>query len=140
METSRPVIFARWLFRLAGLLGLLVLLPQYVMENEVAREAPVVKGAPTEITRPEYYYGFIGVAVAWQLAFIVIGQDPLRYRPLMLPSVVEKLTFAGAAVVLFIIGRVTGFVLVFGLVDMSLGVLFLIAWWRLSAISSMPDK
>jgi hypothetical protein len=131
MDTRQPVTFARWLFRLAGLLGLLVLLPQYVMENEVAREAPVVKGAPTEITHPEYYYGFVGVAVAWQVAFLVIGQDPLRYRPMMLPSVIEKLTFAGTAVVLFIIGRVTGFVLVFGSIDLSLGVLFLIAWWRL---------
>lgn len=131
MNQMDGVAFARWLFRLAGLLGLLVLLPQYVMENEVAKEAPRATGAPTEITHPEYYYGFVGVAVAWQVGFLVIGHDPRRYRPMMLPAVLEKFGFAGAAVGLFLAQRVTGFILTMGLFDLSLGVLFLIAWRQL---------
>ena len=30
--------------------------------------------------------------MAWQLVFFVIARDPARFRPLMIPSVVEKVT------------------------------------------------
>lgn len=42
-------------------------------------------------------YGFIGVAAAWQVAFLLIAQDPLRYRLLILPGILEKLGFGVAA-------------------------------------------
>jgi hypothetical protein len=76
--------FARWLFRIAGILGLLMLLPQYFMEERVGQMTPPA------ITHPELFYGFIGVALAWQVAFLVIAQDPARYRPFMIPAVLEK--------------------------------------------------
>jgi hypothetical protein len=37
---------------------------------------------PPAITHPEFYYGFVGIATAWQVAFVIIGRDPERYRPL----------------------------------------------------------
>jgi len=40
------------------------------------------------------------VAVSWQVAFL-IAQDPARYRPLMIPAVLEKATFGIAVLVLF---------------------------------------
>jgi len=115
--------FPRWVFRLAGIYGLLVMTPQYFLEEQINREQPPA------ITHPEYFYGFVGVAVAWQLAFLVISLDPVRYRLLMLPSIVEKLTFGIAAIVLFNGGRLDATVLGFGCVDLVLAVLFAWSFW-----------
>lgn len=116
--------FATWVFRIAGIYGLLVMAPQYFMEESIARDTPPA------ITHPEFFYGFIGVAVAWQLAFLTIASDPVRYRPMMLPAMVEKATFAIAAVVLFAQQRLSGVVLGFGMLDGVLGVLFALAYWK----------
>jgi len=56
--------FAKVVFLVAGIYGLIVLLPLYFMEAQTGRDYP------PPITHPEYYYGFIGVAVAWQLVFL----------------------------------------------------------------------
>ncbi len=73
--------FARRVFLVAGIYGLIVLLPLYFMR-------------PAALARPEDYLGFIGTAVAWQLCFLVISRNPQRHRPLMLPAIVEKLVFS----------------------------------------------
>ena len=118
--------FARWVFRIAAYYGLAALLPQYFIEEQIGRDNPPA------ITHPEFFYGFLGVAVAWQVAFLVIARDPVRYRPFMVPAVLEKFSFAAAVVVLFAGGRVAGEVLAFGLIDLVLGVLFLAAFLRLA--------
>ena len=51
---------------------------------------------PPAINRPEFYYGFAGVTLAWQCMFLVIGSDPVRYRAAMLPAMPEKASFAAA--------------------------------------------
>ena len=81
------MIFARRVFLIAGIYGLLVLLPLYFLEARIGRDQPPA------ITHPEYFYGFLGVAVSWQVAFLVISRDPVRFRPLMVPAVLEKATF-----------------------------------------------
>ena len=116
--------FARWVFRAAGVYGLIVLLPQYFMEEQIGRDYP------PPVTHPEHFYGFLGVAVAWQVAFLVVAQDPVRYRLFMLPGVLEKATFGIAAPVLFALHRVPGVVLAFGLIDLLWGILFLAAFRR----------
>ena len=121
---SSSLRFARYLFVFAGIYGLLVLVPGYFMEAQVGIDNPPA------ITHPIYYYGFIGVALAWQLAFLLIASDPLRYRPLMLVGVVEKFTFGIAAVALYAQGRLDTLMFGFSLFDMSLGVLFALAYWR----------
>jgi hypothetical protein len=113
--------FARWLFSIASTYGLAVLVPQYFLAEKVA----------PGITRPEYFYGFLGVAIAWQIAFAIISQDPLRFRPMMIPSALEKLSFTAATLALYAQGRVSGVILMAGCVDFVFAVLFLIAWWRL---------
>jgi hypothetical protein len=117
--------FARWLFLVAGMWGLAVLIPHYFMEHSVGHHHP------PPITHPEFFYGFVGVAIAWQIAFLIIGTDPLRFRPMMLPSAVEKLSFAAATIALYAAGRVPMAVVGAGLVDLLFGVFFLVAWWRL---------
>ena len=113
---------ARIVFLVAGIYGLIVLLPMYFMEAQTGRDYP------PPITHPEYYYGFVGVAVAWQLAFLVISRDPLRYRPLMLPSIVEKASFGIAGAVLYMQGRLSSFMFGAAMADSVLGVLFIISW------------
>ena len=116
--------FARWVFRSAGIYGLIVLLPQYFMEERIGRNDP------PPITHPEHFYAFLGVAVAWQVAFLVIAQDPVRFRPMMIPAILEKAGFAIAAPVLFAQQRVSGVVLGFGIADLVLGILFVASFWR----------
>jgi hypothetical protein len=127
-STSRSASrFSRWVFLASGIYGLLVLLPQYFLEDLLGRDYP------PPITHPEHFYGFVGVAVSWQVAFLLIARDPVRYRLFMLPAALEKFTFGLAAVALFLGGRVSGMILGFGAVDLLLGCLFLVSFWRTAA-------
>jgi hypothetical protein len=117
--------FARYTFLIAGIYGLLVLLPQYFLENRIGADSPPA------ITHPEFFYGFIGVAVAFQLVFLTIATDPRRYRLLILPSLVEKYSFVVAAVVLQMQGRIAPPMLAGAMIDAVLGLLFLASWFKL---------
>ena len=103
-----------WWFRGAAIYGLVALLPQYLLPQPPGAELVA--------------YGFIGTAAAFQLVFWVIGGDPLRYRTLMLPSVAEKLAFGVPALLLFASGEVPAPVLLFGAIDLLLGLGFFLAW------------
>lgn len=116
--------FAQWVYRLAGIYGLLVLFPQYFIYDQFGIDHPPA------ITHPEFYYGFVGVGLAWQVAFLIIGQDPIRYRPLMIATWLEKFTFAGAALVLFLQQRIPQVIAGAAAFDCLLGVLFVVAWWK----------
>ncbi len=120
--TANPTTFPRRVFFWAGVYGLIVLAPQYLVELGIGPPLP------GPITRPEHFYGFIGVALAWQLVFLVIARDVARYRLLMLPAIVEKLSFGIPVLLLFASGRVGADVLVFGCIDLVLGGLFLLAY------------
>jgi hypothetical protein len=114
--------FARRVFTGAGIYGLVVMLPQYFLAARIGRDMPPA------ITHQEYFYGFIGVVIAWQLVFLAIGREPARYRPLMLVAVVEKLAFGVPVIILYAQGKLPGSVLFFGLFDLILGALFIAAW------------
>jgi hypothetical protein len=114
--------FARRVFFIAGVYGLLVLGPQYFLEAKTGRDFPPA------ITHPEYYYGFIGVGLAFQVLFLVIARDPVRYRGAMIPAVLEKATFGVAAFLLYLQDRIPALVLGFALVDILLGALFVVAY------------
>lgn len=116
--------FAKVVFWIAGVYGVLAVTPLYFMFDRIGREDP------PPITHPAFYYGFVGVALAWQLAFLVIATDPARYRLLMLPSIFEKASAGGAIVVLVLQGRTASTDLVFAGIDLLLGVLFLLAFFK----------
>jgi hypothetical protein len=115
--------FAKYVFWIAGLWGLLVITPLYFMFDLIGRKDP------PPITHPGFFYGFVGVALSWQIAFLLIGRDPARFRPLMIPSVLEKLTYNTAIVVLVVQNRTRASDLVFAGTDFLLGVLFVIAYF-----------
>jgi hypothetical protein len=115
--------FARWVFLVAGIYGLIVVTPQYFMEGVIARTTG-------PITHPEYFYGFIGVVVAFQLVFLVVARDPVRFRPIMPACVVEKLTFGVAAWALYAAQRVRADILIFPAIALLLALLFLMVWTK----------
>lgn len=116
-------VFARRVFLVAGIYGLLVLGPHYFMEAKVGRDSGLA------VTHPEYFYGFVGVALAWQFAFLIIARDPVRYRLMILPGILEKVSFGVAAIVLFSQGRLPGLMLAAGFGDLVFAVLFAVAYW-----------
>jgi hypothetical protein len=119
--------FARLVFWWAGVYGLAVLLPQYFMEERLGRDFP------PPLNHPEHFYGFIGVATAWQVAFLIIARDPARYRLMMIPGILEKVSFGAAAIGLFAAGRLARTVLLFGIFDLLWAALFLWAFVKVGA-------
>jgi hypothetical protein len=116
--------FAKWVFLLAGASGVLLLVPGYFLEQKTGEDLP------PPISHPEYYYGFLGVTLAWQFLFLVIASDPVRYRTAMLPAMLEKAGFAFAVPILFAAGRVAAVWLGFASMDATWLVLFVIAYLR----------
>src|SRR6267143_5721756 len=113
--------FAKIVFWVAGIWVLLVLTPLYFMFDLIGRIDP------PPITHPGFFYGFVGVALVWQIAFIFIAMGPVRYRPLMIPSVLEKVSYGTAVITLVLQGRMHKSDLIFAGTDLLLGVLFVIA-------------
>ena len=114
--------FARYVFLVAGVYGVLILPPQYFLEGRISADNPPA------ITHPEYFYGFLGVALAWQVLFLLIARDPVRYRLAMLPATLEKLAFGGATLILYCRHRLALQVFAFGLLDLLFAALFVVAF------------
>ena len=77
-ERNARMKFAKIVFIAAGVWGITVLTPLYFLVDVTGRHyAP-----PT--TYPQFFYGFFSVAMAWQIAFLIIGSNPGRFRPLMI--------------------------------------------------------
>jgi len=116
--------FARRLFLIAGIYGLIVLLPLYFLEVKTGRDYP------PPITHPEYYYGFTGVAAAWQILLLIISTNPIRYRTMMIPPMLAKGSFFAAVTVLFLQQRVSSTMFGASMIDLLLVILFLIAYLK----------
>jgi hypothetical protein len=116
--------FAKIVFWVAAIWGFLVLTPLYFMFDLISRnDLP-------PITHPGFFYGFVGLGLAWQVAFIVIATDPVRFRPLMIPCILEKVSWSAAVIILVLQGRMHKSDLVFVGTDLLLGLLFLIAYFK----------
>ena len=114
--------FARSVFILAGVWGIAVLTPLFFLVDVTGRPYP----APTDY--PHFYYGFLAVAMAWQLAFLVIGRDPVRFRPMMIPAVCEKAFYVISLLTLYTKGSIEAGQLAVGGPDLLLGCLFVSAF------------
>ena len=110
--------FARWVFRIAGLYGIVVLAPMLFSERQIA----------PGITHPVFFYAWVSVDLVWQVLFLVLSTNPIRYRPMMLVSVLEKATAVIAIPWLYVLGRIGGLWLGVAAVDLVFGVLFLAAY------------
>lgn len=120
------MVFSKRVFFWSGIYGMLVLVPMYFLEEKLGL------AFPPATNHPEQYYAFIGIALAWQFAFLLIASDVPRYRPLMLPAIAEKLLAGSAAMWLFIVDRISAVPLAPFLVDLALGCLFVVSYFRSS--------
>ena len=112
--TTSPPRWVRWWFRGAAVYGAVALLP---LLASVPPADDVL-----------FHLGFVGTALAFQLAFWIIGSDPVRHRALMPAAVLEKLAFVIPAGVLAANGAIAVTTIAAGVVDLILGIGFAVAW------------
>lgn len=124
--------FAKMVFLVAGIYGLVVVVPLFLLEGTI----DVVQ--PPAITHPEYYYGFVCVTLVWQVLFIVLSREPLRYRPMMLVATLEKASGI-AFILLVLLHRSPPFMLI-GIVDVLWGLLFVLAYARTAPVSRIQNE
>jgi hypothetical protein len=127
--------FAKIIFWLAAISGFFTITPLYFMFDLIAEKDP------PPITHPAFFYGFVGVALVWQITFAMIARDPVRFRTIMIPAVLEKLVYSIPVIVLVLQKRTRPADLLFAAIDLSLGVLFVIAYLRTprSVLRSSPS-
>lgn len=123
--------FAKAVFRIAGIWGIVVLLPLYFLVDITG------KPWPPPLNYPHFFYGFISVALAWQLAFLIIGSNPERYRWLMIPAIVEKLGHVTTVATLHARGAISFDDAMTAAPDLVLGALFVVAFVKTRA---HPDR
>jgi len=114
--------FAKVVFWIAGIYGVLVLTPLYFIFDRIGQQDP------PPITHPGFYYGFVGTALAWQIAFMIIATNPVRFRNIMIAAMFEKFSYAISLAALHLQGRLHTSDLTFGAVDFVLGILFVVAF------------
>ena len=116
--------FARRVFIAAGVYGWLVVAPMYFLESRISEQQPPA------ITHPEYYYGFVGVTLSWQILYLIIGRHPIKYRTIMLVAIFAKTTYGLAAAMLYAAGRLAFVGLAVAMIDLVWAVLFAIAYGK----------
>ena len=119
--------FARIVFVIAGVWGLAVLTPFYWLVDVTGRRY----SPPIEY--PHFFYGFVGVALAWQIAFLVIGSNPARFRALMIPGMLEKFGYVATLAVLYSQARISAADAQAAVPDLLLGILFIAAFVKTRA-------
>ena len=122
------VTFARIVFVVAGIWGIVVLTPFYWLVDVTGRRYD----PPTAY--PHFFYGFVAVALAWQIAFLVIGSNPARFRALMIPAMLEKFGYVATLAALYGLGRITSVDAQAAVPDGLLGLLFILAFVKTRAL------
>lgn len=116
--------FTRIVYGIAAAYGLLVLPPLYFLVDRIGREAP------PPIAHPEFFYGFLGLAILWQIIFVLIAKDPVRYRPFMPLAILEKFIYSIPVIILYSQGRLHPNILKSATGDPILGILFIAAYFQ----------
>ncbi len=124
--------FAKRVFIGAGVWGLAIVTPMFFLYDYIGRHYPPA------LTHPDFYYGFLTVTFCWQLAFLIIGSDPGRFRPMMIVAVLEKVTYVSALAWLTLRGDLRFEQSAVGIPDFVLGLLFVAAF--ANTTSSAPTE
>jgi len=111
-----------WILRVAGIYGIIVIVPGFFTQAQYSAMFPPA------VNHLEFYYGFHSVTLAWQIAFLVMAADPLKYRMLLVPAMVEKGFFPAFIVWLYSTGRVSVMMLGLSCVDVVFLGLFALAF------------
>ena len=115
--------FAKWVFRTAGVFGLIVMLPMVFAEKLIEQVMPPA------VNHPEFFYGFVILNICWQVLYIFLSRDPLRFRPLMIPAFFAKASGPVALIWLYLQGRISSQWITTTILDGVFAFLFLVAYW-----------
>ncbi len=113
---------AKIVFLVAGVWGIVVLTPLYWLVDIAGRHY----NPPADY--PQFFYGFFSVAMAWQIAFLVIASDPVRYRPMMIVGMIEKFGHVATVTTLYLRHRISTIDLQAAFPDLVLGLAFIWAF------------
>ena len=116
--------FAKIVFTVAGIWGIVVTLPLYFLYDFIGRRSPPA------INHPEFYYGFAGVTLTWQVVFLLIARNPARYRAVIIPSILEKFSYVIANLVLFANQRMSASQTLPSMTDLMWALLFIAAFLK----------
>ena len=116
--------FTKNVFRVAGAWGVVSLTPSYFTLDWIGRQYPPA------ITHPDFYFGFIGLALVWQAAFFVIATDAVRFRPIIAVAILEKFSYVITVVALYVRGRLQNGQAAPAVPDFILGILFIAAFLK----------
>lgn len=114
--------FAKWTFRIAGIYGLLVMIPIAFAEKAIEQIMPPA------VNHPEFFYGFVLLNICWQILYLFLAQDPIRYRMLMLPAFLAKVSAPGALLWLVFQRRISSQWVATAILDGVFALLFLISF------------
>jgi hypothetical protein len=124
------ITFARRLFLAAGIYGVAVITPLFFFEKQIG------EFDPPSINHPEFYYGFVCTALAWQIVYLMMWRNPLRFRSMLIPAIVGKAGFGISVFVLFMLKRLPAAGVVLPSIDLLLAVLFVWAYLALGRQAS----
>jgi hypothetical protein len=114
--------FARIVFLFAGVWGITVVTPLFFLVDVTGRRY----SPPSQY--PQFFYGFLAVTIAWQIGFLVIGSDPQRFRPLMIPGIVEKMGYVSTLLTLYSRGHLSAADFSPFVPDFTIGLFFIAAF------------
>jgi len=130
-ERGKIVKAARIIFGLAAAWGFIALTPG--LFGEVSFSIAM----PPAITHPEFYYGFYGLAMVFQLIFVLIAIDPKQNKHLIPIAILEKLAFFLPCMWLFSERRMAvGGPFYGAIIDGIWAIIFVAVWWMLHRKSS----
>ena len=92
---------------------------------------------PPVINHPEYFYGFLSITLAWQILFLFIAIDPVKYKLFIIPAMLEKYFYGATLIILYSQNRLPVMVLSSGIIDLILGILFAVAFFK---SKEMPEQ
>lgn len=114
---------AKWTFRIAGAFGLLVMIPIAFAEKAIEQIMPPA------VNHPEFFYGFVFLNICWQVLYLFLSTDPIRFRPMMVPSFLAKASGVIALTWLYLQGRISSQWTATIVMDGIFAILFLVAFW-----------
>ena len=118
---------ARWIFLIAGGFGLLSTVPLLFTESAM------------QVKQPEFYYGFVCLNICWQVLYLFLSSDPVRYCPMMIPAFLAKASGTIALTWLYLLARVSTQWIAIAAADGLFAVLFLVAYWSTHSESKVAS-
>jgi len=107
---------AKWSFLIAGIFGLMSTAPLLFFEKMMS------------IKQPEFYYGFVFLNICWQIVYVMIAISPIRYRLIMIPAILAKVSGTITLICLYSIGRISAQWVGIGAVDGIFAILFIVGF------------